>query len=127
MMPSWGLSGAAATLVGAEARVAALSAGAPAAKLAGILKLADLSDVEVTDGEVDQTAVKAAIATVKKDYPELFGAQPSGPASSGADFTGAPQGKRTYTEAEIKAMSTSDFFKAQDDINAAYKEGRVVA
>lgn len=38
----------------------------------------------------------------------------------------SPNAKRTYTQAEINAMSMSEFLKHEADIDAAYAEGRVI-
>lgn len=110
-------------IVAAEAKVAALAAGAAPERIAQVLKLADLAGVDVgDDGEPDPTAVKAAIETVKKDLPELFGA-PGTTRRSGGDFgQGNTGGQRVYTEAEIAAMTSEEYAKVSDDILAASRE-----
>jgi hypothetical protein len=108
-------------LVQAKAEVAAATAGATGDNVEAVTRLADLSGVDVDDdGTVDAESVKAAITLVKGKFPSLFGA--AGTSRSGGDFQGGGDGKRVYTEAMIAAMSSEEFAKAQDDINAAMAE-----
>jgi len=59
-------------LVQADAKVAALELGAKPDRVAALLRLADLSDVEVDDkGVVDTAAVKDALSAVLSEYPEF--------------------------------------------------------
>src|SRR5690606_23777823 len=61
-------------LVQAEARVQAAALGIPIERIARAIKLADLSEVEVSDsGEPDAKAVRAAIEAVLEEIPELKG------------------------------------------------------
>ena len=77
-----------ARLVTAEARVIASSAGVPAEKIAYVLKLADLSGIEVDEkGNVNEKLVKSAIEAVLKDLPELKGA-----GAGGFNISGNPPG-----------------------------------
>lgn len=54
---------------------AALEAGASAQKTGGILRLVDTAHIEydIVTGEPTEASIKAAIASVKSEYPELFG------------------------------------------------------
>lgn len=76
-------------LITAEAKVQAAALGVKPEKLSYVLKLADLSDVEVDEnGSVDEKAVKAAVEKVLKDLPELAS---TGTSRGGGDFnTGTP-------------------------------------
>lgn len=109
-------------LVKAEAKAAALGMGVATERLAHVLRIADLSSVDVDDeGEVDVEAIKLALSTVKKDIPELFGAtkQQDGTRKSGGDFKGGDQtGTRDFTPEEIDAMSPAEFDKNQEAIAA---------
>lgn len=75
-------------LLQAEAKVVALELGVKADRIPYVLRLADLSDVEVgDDGNIDAKALRDAVEAVLRDLPELKAvAQPPGP--SGGDFNG---------------------------------------
>jgi hypothetical protein len=109
-------------LVNAEARVAVLAAGVPAERLPKALRLLDLDGVEVADGRIDAAAVRKAVETLKAEIPELF-ALP-GPPRSGGDFSAPGEGKRSFTAAEVRAMSASEYADMRDEIMAAMREGR---
>lgn len=78
-------------LVAAEAQTVALDAGANPKRVAALLRLTDLGDVDVSDsGEVDAAALKAAVTKALAEYPEFkadaqHGAQQG---SSGGDMNG---------------------------------------
>ena len=79
---------AAQRLVQAEAKVVAMELGVKPDRIPYVLRLADLSSVDVDEnGQVDATALRAAIEAVLRDVPELKGAT-AAPGKSGADFTG---------------------------------------
>lgn len=79
---------AAQRLIQAEAKVVAVEAGVKPDRIPYVLRLADLSSVDVDEnGQVDATALRAAIEAVLRDVPELKGAT-TAPGKSGADFTG---------------------------------------
>lgn len=79
---------AARRLVQVEAKVVAMELGVKPDRIPYILRLADLSSVDMDDsGQVDAKALRAAIEAVLKDVPELKGAEQA-PGKSGADFTG---------------------------------------
>ena len=94
-------------LVDAEAKVAILAAGVPAERLAKALRLLDLDGIEVEDGRIDAASVRRAVEALKAEIPELFAVP--GPARSGGDFTVASEGKRSFTAAEVKAMSAAEY------------------
>jgi hypothetical protein len=109
-------------LVDAEAKVAILAAGVPAERLAKALRLLDLDGVEVEGGRIDTASVRRAVEALKSEIPELFAVP--GPARSGGDFTVAGEGKRSFTAAEVKAMSAAEYASHRDEIMAAMREGR---
>lgn len=96
------------TLVAAAAQIAALTAGANPARVEALLKLADLSTVEVTDGTPDAAAVKTAIDAALKDFPEFKTTAPAGGASGG-DLNGG--GGTTVTKEQFEAMTYADRVK----------------
>lgn len=108
-------------LVEAEAKVAALAAGVPAERLEKALRLLDLGDVTVDDGKVDPKTVGSAVEKLKAEIPELFASAAAD--RSGGDFSGG-QGKRTFTAAEVKAMSPKEYAEHREEILAAMREGR---
>lgn len=109
-------------LVNAEARVAVLAAGVPAERLPKALRLLDLDGVEIEDGRIDAAAVRRAVETLKGEIPELFAVP--GPPRSGGDFSAPGEGKRSFTAAEVRAMSASEYADMRDEIMAAMREGR---
>ncbi len=109
-------------LVDAEAKIAILAAGVPAERLTKALRLLDLEGVEVEDGRIDTATVRRAVEALKAEIPELFAVP--GPARSGGDFTVAGEGKRSFTAAEVKAMSAAEYTSHRDEIMAAMREGR---
>lgn len=115
------------TLVVAEGMVAAVAAGAAPEKAAHILKLADLSTVEVTEGMPDAAAIKAAIEAVKGDVPELFHVN-SGTQRSGGDFGSSTSKARTYPQSEFAKLCADEayFAEHQEELLAANREGRII-
>lgn len=109
-------------LVSAEARVAVLAAGVPAERLPKALRLLDLDGVEVEDGRLDTATVRKAVETLKAEIPELFAI--AGPPRSSGDFSTPAEGKRSFTAAEVRAMSASEYAERRDEIMAAVREGR---
>ena len=78
-------------VINAEARIQASSLGVAPERLSYVLKLTDLTTVEVgEDGEPDVKAIKAALEKVQKEVPELFGEVRQN--RGGADFTGGGGG-----------------------------------
>lgn len=113
-------------IVQAEAKVQALATGVSAERLEKALRLLDLDDVKVDDGKVDAGAIKKAVEKLKGEIPELFGGA-TGAQRSGGDFSGGGEGKRSFTAAEVKAMSPEEYAKHRDEIMAAMREGRYTA
>ena len=109
-------------LVNAEARVAVLAAGVPAERLPKALRLLDLDGVEVENGRIDAAAVRKAVETLKGEIPELFVVP--GPPRSGGDFSAPGEGKRSFSAAEVRAMSAPEYASHRDEIMAAMREGR---
>lgn len=85
-------------IIAAEAKVIASDLGVKPERISYLLKLADLSSIDVDDnGEPDSKAIREAIEAVLKDLPELKGAT-STPAA-GTDFSGqAGQSKSLDTQ-----------------------------
>jgi hypothetical protein len=94
----------------------------PAERLAKARRLLDLDGIEVEDGRIDAASVRRAVEALKAEIPELFAVP--GPARSGGDFTVANEGKRSFTAAEVKAMSAAEYTSHRDQIMAAMREGR---
>jgi len=109
-------------LVNAEARVAVLAAGVPAERLPKALRLLDLDGVEVEDGRIDVAAIRKAVEALKAEIPELFAI--AGPPRSGGDFSTPAEGKRSFSAAEVRAMSASEYATHRDEIMAAMRDGR---
>lgn len=113
------------TLVTAEARIAAAAAGAKPERIDRILRLLDLDGVAVDDGTPDGKAIAAAVKALKGEVPELFGV--ASPARSGTEIEGG-EGKRTWTRAQIAELGKKpdEYAKHEADIDAAFREGRIV-
>lgn len=110
-------------IVRAEARVASLAAGVPAERLDRVLRLLDLDDIEVENGAPDGAAVEAAVKALKTDVPELFGGK--APRRSGADMDDGDN-DRTWTRAQIAALTPKEYEKHEAEIDKAMREGRIV-
>lgn len=90
-----------------EAKVMALTAGVKPEKVNYLLKMMDLTSIEVKDGVIDAAAVQEQIDGILKDLPELKGATvPTVVPKGGEDFKGGDNKPLTY--ASIKAMSTKE-------------------
>lgn len=80
-------------IINAESRIQAAAMGVSPERLSHVLKLTDLSAVEMgEDGEPDAKSIKAALEKVQKEVPELF----SGEVRlnrGGNDFSGGSGGK----------------------------------
>lgn len=115
------------TMVNAEARIAAAAAGAKPERLERIVRLLDLDAVAVEDGVPDSKAVAAAVKALKAELPELFGGAAASASRSGAEIEGG-DGKRTWTRAQIAELSRKpdEYAKHEEEIDAAYREGRIV-
>jgi hypothetical protein len=109
-------------LIDAEAKFAVLAAGVSPERLTRALRLLDLDGIQVEDGRIDTASVRRAVQTLKTEIPELFAVP--GPARSGGDFTVAGEGKRSFTAAEVKAMTAAEYSEKREEIMAAMREGR---
>lgn len=92
-------------ILNAEVKAQASQLGVKAEKLPYLLKLADLSTVEFTDGEPNADQIKAALDAVIKDFPEIVAQANPTPPRSGVAFN---QG----TQTDNKAKSLVDALKA---------------
>lgn len=113
-------------VIATEAKVAAIEAGAKPDRVGALLKLSDLSKVEVGDsGDPDPEALKAAVTKALTENPEFKAGQNGSPAgSSGGDFnTGGNE--HIFTRAEIKAMSQADYEKNEEQILAQTAKGLI--
>lgn len=114
-----------------EAKLAALASGADPDQLDYVLRLVDLADVAVTDGQVDAQAVAAAVGKVKTDLPALFGVQLPGQATvqkSGTDLGQQPTGVRSFTTAELRELQKDPvaYAELQPEIEKAFAAGKIV-
>lgn len=107
----------------AEARLQSISAGVKPERIDALLKLADLSSVDIgEDGEPNAKQIKTAIEKALGEYPEFkVGASAKG----GADYSGNG-GQPALTEAAIMAMSPAEVSANMKQIEAYYK-GRKAA
>lgn len=95
-------------LVKADAKVAAVTAGVKGERVDAVLKLADLSDVEVSDdGDVDPKAVKKAIDAVLKEYPEFKAGGSGKGGASGGEHNGNSGTKPKTMEDAVAARLAS--------------------
>lgn len=79
-------------IINAESRIQAAALGVAPERISYVLKLADLTTVEIgDDGEPDAKAIKTALEAVKKELPELFSGEVR-PKRSGFDFSGGGGG-----------------------------------
>jgi hypothetical protein len=93
-------------LVQASATLLTGELGVKNERVGAVLRLTDLQEVEVKDGVVDEKAVKAAIESVLKEYPEFKSAGTLTPGAAGGapDNGGAPpSGKPTTLEQAVAA------------------------
>jgi hypothetical protein len=114
-----------------EAKLAALAAGADPDQIDYVLRLVDLTDVAVTDGQADVPAISAAVAKVKNDLPALFGVQQAGQANvqrSGSDLGQAPTAVRSFTTAELRELQKDPaaYAELQPEIEKAFRAGKIV-
>ena len=112
--------------VRSEARVRALEAGVKPERVAAVLRLSDLSGVEVAeDGEPDAKAVGKAIEATLKEYPEFkashaVGGSGSNPAGSdGNTAEKNPWSREHFNLTEQGRIAQSDPAKAHQLMKAA--------
>ena len=98
-----------------EAKLQAVTLGVKPEKVDYLLRLADISDVEVDDkGQVDSAALKAKLESVLTDLPELKG-KTTAPSKGGNQFSGDPD-KKLLTMDVIRNMSTKEAEERMDEI-----------
>lgn len=104
-----------ARIIRTEAKVAAIAAGVPAERIDAFLRVVDLAEVTVVDGDPEAEALKTAIEAALTAVPEFKGAPPAAP--SGGDFggTGAP---KVWTRADISKLSPAEYEKHEAEILA---------
>lgn len=110
-------------------KLAAVQAGTVDAD--AVEALAKLDQITISeDGVVDQSTVKTAIDTLKKEKPYLFGTggtpAPTTPpmGNSGGAPQGAAGGEQTFKRSQLQ---DADFYRAnRDAILAAAKAGRII-
>lgn len=106
-----------------EAKVAAVTAGAKSDRITAVIAQADLTDAVSEDGEVDDAKVAAAIGKVLEAFPEWKGTTVAG--KSGGELGGGAETGKSYTRAQIKAMSLEAYQAEEKDILAAMAAGRI--
>lgn len=102
-----------------EAKVQALNLGVKPERIDFLLKLADLTAIEVNDGVVDSLAVKSSLESIVKDFPELKAAaqyQPQAQPKGGQDFSTAAQKLDLLSVEAIKNMSTEEAERRMPEI-----------
>ncbi|WP_439377478.1 hypothetical protein [Amycolatopsis lexingtonensis] len=121
------LDNARTTANNATAEALAQAAGIKPERISTFIGLADLTGVLKDVDQNDATAVKAAIKTAidakAAEFPEWK--TTTAPPASGGDRSGAQGGKKTYTRAQLEAMSSDELAANADDIVAASREGRI--
>ena len=78
--------------------------------------------VRATESAGPDRRLSKAVETLKAEIPELFVV--SGSPRRGGDFSAATEGKRSFTAAEMRAMSASEYASHRNEIMAAMREGR---
>lgn len=114
---------ASARMTLAEARLQSIAVGVKPDRIDALLKLADLSAVEMgDDGEPNATSIKKAITTALGLYPEFkIGAAAKG----GADYS-AGAGETPLTEAAIMAMTPAELSQNMTKIEGFYRGRKAV-
>jgi len=107
-------------LVLADAKVAAIAVGAKADRVAALLKLVDLTDIDVDDDDgPDAKAIEKAVAKGLDEYPE-FKAGPNGRnGSSGGEFNGD---SKAITDDDFAKMSYQDRVQLHGSDPALYEQ-----
>lgn len=115
-------------LLTAKAAQAAVDAGGNPKRLAQIARLADLADAVDEDGNIDSGSIKAAVARVKREAPELFSTGDGGsglPDNSGGELSGEGDKGTAFTRTQLEKMSQEEMTRRWDEIQKAQEEGRV--
>jgi hypothetical protein len=100
-------------IVKADAKVTALELGAKPERIAALLRLADLSGVEVTDGEPDGDGLKQALETTLAEYPEFKSGGPNvGGGGSNPPGGGSDPEKNPWSDEHFNLMEQGRVFRA---------------
>jgi len=102
-------------LIQTEAKLQAVALGVKPERVDYLLKLADLSEIEIKNGVVDKEAVKLAVEKVLNEVPELK--QTAASSKGGSDFSQSDK-KDLLTLEAIKNMSVEEAEKRMDEIMA---------
>lgn len=110
-----------------EAKMTLLAEGANPERLEFLTRAMDLSAIEFDGEDPDLKALGAAVATVKKDLPELFGI-PASTQRSGGDFGQGKESKRVYAQSEYAELCKDEAYFAEhrEELLAASHEGRII-
>jgi hypothetical protein len=121
------LDNARTTANNATAEALATAAGIKPERISTFIGLANLTgvlkDVDQNDPAAVKAAIKAAVDAKAAEFPEWK--TTTAPPASGGDRSGAAGGKKTYTRAQLEAMSADELAANADDILAAQREGRI--
>jgi hypothetical protein len=106
-------------IVNLEIKDVARELGVSSQKMDRFLKVVDRDDLKIDeDGNVERSAVEAAVKAVLADMPEFKGSTSSkGP---GADF-GGQQGGAKYTLAQIQGMSAKEIAADYDEVQKSMR------
>ena len=114
---------AAEAMTMAEAKVVALTLQARPDRIDDIVGKLDLASLVDESGSPKREAIETALKDVLERYPEWR--SDSKPPRSGGDFARG-EGARTFTAAEVAAMTPEQYEQHRDEILAAMREGRIV-
>lgn len=103
----------------------ASAAGAKPDRLAAVARLIDLTGAVDDDGQIVESVIKAAVAKVKKDVPELFGAGGGGGAGTSGGELGGEPAKPVFTKSQLDKMPQAEQLRRWDEIQKAMEDGRV--
>lgn len=119
-------AGADQKLVTAEAKVVALDLQVNPKRVDALVRLAGLQAADLVEGgQVDTAEVKRALEKVLADYPEFKGATSAGASSTDHNSNSGGSKKRSWTRAEIAAMTPAEFAEHEEQIMAAMKAGAI--
>lgn len=110
-------------VIAAETKLAAVALNTRADRLDDVAAKVDVAGLELVDGKLDGDKVRAAVQAVLEQYPE-WKQGPTQQGSSGGD-QGSDSGPRSFTAAEVAAMTAEEYAKNRDEIMAAMRSGRL--
>lgn len=119
----------ATTKIETRAERLALAADCKPDRVAKLLRLLDLSDVDALtddDGNPDDAAIAALVKAELEAMPELKGkgGPATGGGASGGEFNGGTD-EHVFTRAEIDKMTTAEFAKHEAAIDDQTKRGLI--